>query len=476
MSFLLVPLLVSATLALVSGTVILIWKPNRVVTLLAGVALLLLGLQQLGWVRAISAIPLGERNYWLDLSLVCWLPVSLAWLLLSTTLARGTDPQQTHGWRVYVWIQAFLSLGLIVALHWLTPLGRTVVGDVSVASLPVTSFGVLVLAMLLLNVSLMSANFESTYVALSARWRRAFTPAVLGIIFLFAWCLVFISSSILLGRLSLWDVSKSSIAFGFLSLMMPLSLVRRRGVEAAVTTQLRRFYETLSFALGIGALVLSVGIVQISQLTGWALARTAWISILCATLLGLAALAISGRLQLKLRQLLEPYLYTSRFDPEVVWSRLSHELDATATRQDLCRLIPGRAADITGVAPVTLFLAWNGASEYTIAGSTLEPPPVERVGPDEPLAAELSGSRHAIHLRGRPDDLGLIPIYVENAKQIAACEAACAVPLSHRGKLLGFLLCGDPEYGREKLAGTLLLLEVVAQMVTTRLTSIERGE
>jgi hypothetical protein len=40
---------------------------------------------------------------------------------------------------------------------------------------------------------------------------------------------------------------------------------------------------------------------------------------------------------------------------------------------------------------------------------------------------------------------------------------------------MGFLLCGDPEYGREKLAGTLLLLEVVAQMVTTRLTSIERG-
>jgi hypothetical protein len=91
------------------------------------------------------------------------------------------------------------------------------------------------------------------------------------------------------------------------------------------------------------------------------------------------------------------------------------------------------------------------------------------------LTRELKESRHAIHLRGRADDLGLIPIYVENAKQIAACEAACAVPLSHKGALLGFLLCGDPAYGREKLAGTLLLLEVVARMVTTRLTSLERG-
>ncbi len=98
------------------------------------------------------------------------------------------------------------------------------------------------------------------------------------------------------------------------------------------------------------------------------------------------------------------------------------------------------------------------------------------MGADEPLVRELKSSRHAVHLRGRPDDLGLIPIYVENAKQIAACEAACAVPLSDRGALMGFMLCGDPEYGREKLAGTLLLLEVVAQMVTTRLTSIQRGE
>ncbi len=476
MSFIIIPLLASAALALASGTSILIWKPNRAVTLLAGAALLLLGLEQVGWARAIAAIPLGERNYWLDLSLICWLPVSLAWLLLSVTLARGTDPQRSAGWRVFVSLQALVSIGMLALLYRFSPLGRSVIASGAGDAVPVTPFGVVVLAILLLNVSLLSANFESTYVALSARWRRALSPAVLGIIFLFAWCLVFISSSILLGRLSLWDVAKSSIAFGFLALMMPLSLVKRHGVEATVTAQLRPFYETLSFALGCGALLLTIGIVQLSQLSGWSLARAAWVVILGVTLLGLAALAISGKFQLTLRRLLEPYLYTSRFDPEVVWSRLSLELDLTATRQDLCRLIPGRAAAIAGVAPVTIFLTENGASDYTIAGSTLHPPPVERVGPDEPLACELRGSRHAIHLRGRADDLGLIPIYVENAKQIAACEAACAIPLSHRGELLGFLLCGDPEHGREKLAGTLLLLEVVAQMVTTRLTSIERGE
>jgi len=474
-SFVFVPLLTSAALALASGIAILIWRPNRVVTLLASASLLLVGLQQLGWARAIYAIPFEQRNYWLDLSLICWLPVSLAWLLLSITLARGATPDRTQGWRLYFLLQALVSIGMVAGLQWLTPLG-SFIGGREAQVFPLTPFGVAVLGLLLLNISLMSANFESTYVALSARWRRAFAPAVLGFIFLLAWFTVFVASSILLGRLSMWDIVKSSIPFGILSLAMPIVLLRRRGAEATVTAHLRPFYETLSFALGIGALTLSIGLVEISRLTGWTLVRTTWISLLCATLLGVAALAISGRMQLKLRQLLEPYLYTSRFDPEVVWSRLSHELDATSTRVDLCRLIPGRAADIAGVEPVTLFLARNGTDEFTVAGSTLDPMPVERVGTDEPLANELKGSRHAIHLRGRPDDLGLIPIYVENAKQIAACEAACAVPLSHKGELLGFILCGDPEYGREKLAGTLLLLEVVAQMVTTRLTSLERAE
>lgn len=468
-------LIASALLALASGLITLVFRPRRLVTLLAGAALLLLGLQQLGWARALGTIPSGERNFWLDLSLICWLPVSLAWLLLSITLARGTDPERLRSWRVYVSLQALVSMGMVAALQRFSPLGSTIPG-VEGTSIELTPFGIAVLAMLLLNISLMSANFESTYVVLSARWRRAFSPAVLAVIFMLAWTVMFISSSILLGRLSLWDVAKSSIPFGMLSLAIPLTLVRNRGAEAATTTSLRPFYETLSFALGLGALLVSIGLVQISHLMGWTLARTAWISILCGTLVGIATLMVSGRLLHKIRRFLEPYLYTSRFDPEVVWGRLSRDLDATSTGTDIFRLIPGRASAITGVEPVTLFMNLNGAAEFTVAGSTLQPAPVEQVGPDEPLACELRASRHAIHLRGRADDLGLIPIYVENAKQIAACEAACAVPLSHDGKLLGFILCGDPEYGREKLAGTLLLLEVVAQMVTTRLTSLERGE
>src|SRR5204863_4959514 len=154
-----------------------------------------------------------------------------------------------------------------------------------------------------------------------------------------------------------------------LSVAIPYSLVRKRGVEATVTTNVRPFYETLSFALGVGTLLVSLGIVQISNLTGWSLVRAVWITILCGTLLAIGALVVFGRLLHKVRRLLEPYLYTSRFDPEAVWTGLSHELDATATHAEVCLLMPARAAAITGVEPVTLFMALNGGSEYSVAGS-----------------------------------------------------------------------------------------------------------
>jgi hypothetical protein len=466
-------LLAGGALALLSGAVVLLWKPNRVVSLLAAASLLLLGLQQLGWARAVDAISWGERNYWLDLSLVFALPLSLAWLLLSVVLARETESEQARVWRLYVSFQALLSLGAVAGLHWFSPLGRFVVGG-DLQAVPLTFFAVLLLGNLALNATFLSANLESTYLGLSARWRRAFRPVLAAVILLCGSWVYLAVRSILTGRLSFRDLAVTSIPVALVAAAAPVAFVRKRIAEASVTAQLKPFYETASFVVGIAAFLLLVALVQIAHATRWTLARAFWISTLCAALLGLGAVAMSRRLRGDLQRLLEPFLYTSRFDPEAVWTRLSHELDATSTRRDLCRMVPARTAEIAGIEPVTLFMASSSASDFEVVGSTLQPAPGERVAREDPLARELRASRHAIHLRGRADDLGLIPIYVENAKQIAACEAACAVPLNERGELLGFILCGDPDRGHETLAGTLLLLEVVAQMVTTRLTSLRR--
>lgn len=469
----LILLLTSGTLAALGGAVIILMSPSRLAALLAGVSLLLLGLQQLGWARAIDAISWGMRNYWFDLSFVFALPVSLAWLLLSVTLGRGEGPERFRGWRVFVPLQAVLSLAAVAGLHWFSPVGRLLTED-DERGLPLTPFGACVLGNLLLNVTLLTANFESTYLAFSARWKRAFRPALLSVVFAGACYGYLFASSVLLGRLSLWEVTIASIPIAVVSVVLPSVLIRRRIAEASVTAALRPFHETGSFVLGALLLGILVVLVQVARFTGWTLVRTAWVSILCVALVGLAAVTLSSRLQRLLQRLLEPYLYTSRFDPEAVSSLLSSELDRTRTRKDLYSLIPSMTVEIAGVEPVTLFMTQEGGSDFVVVGSTLDPAPSECVARDEPLARELRASRHAIHLRGRSDDLDLIPIYVENAKAIAACEAVSAVPLRQRGRLLGFLLCGDPERGVEKPAATLLLLEVIAQMLTARLTSPER--
>jgi len=103
------------------------------------------------------------------------------------------------------------------------------------------------------------------------------------------------------------------------------------------------------------------------------LAHTAWISILGGTFSALALASPAAAAHA--RRLLEPYLYTSRFRSRAVWIRLSHELDASSTWADVCRLIPARAADITGVEPVTLFLALNGDPEFKVREARCPFPP-----------------------------------------------------------------------------------------------------
>jgi len=75
-------------------------------------------------------------------------------------------------------------------------------------------------------------------------------------------------------------------------------------------------------------------------------------------------------------------------------------------------------------------------------------------------------------LRGRPDDLEYIPIYVENAAQLEACDAVCAAPLLVDEEMAGFLLCGergsDPTARRQLLP----LLDLLCSRYSEALTRV----
>ena len=122
--------------------------------------------------------------------------------------------------------------------------------------------------------------------------------------------------------------------------------------------------------------------------------------------------------------------------------RVLTPLDGAEDLTSLCRLIPQNARSVADVDPVTLFLVDPSGHCFRAMGSTIVPAPAVMIPEKEPLPVELRRARRPIRFTGRSDDLEYVGIYVENAEQIAACRAVCAIPILGDEGLIGFLLCG----------------------------------
>ena len=107
--------------------------------------------------------------------------------------------------------------------------------------------------------------------------------------------------------------------------------------------------------------------------------------------------------------------------------------------------------------------------------STLAPHPGVAVGNRYPLAVHLRRAGATIRLRGRADDLEYVSMYVENGAQIAACEAAYAVPLFGEEDLIGFLLCGDGGLSRDARRRALRALRRAGPSYSSRLETLWRA-
>lgn len=473
MSFEIALLLTSGGIAILAGVLVLVLGPSRPASLLSGFALVLLGLNQLGWARAVYTVAWEGRNQWFELSLGFSMALTLAWLLLSVVLARGNTKGPGRGWRLYIALQAILSLAVLVLVGHIPPaLPPTPLADDAI--FPLTGFGRLVFAILLLNVGLVASNFEATYLGLSLRGRRLFRAGLLGILTCAGFYGYLLASTLWTGRLTVSDLSMGAIPVTVVSLLFPISLIRGRIAEATLGETVRPVYKTTTLLASVGVLVGAIAIVQVTRATGWSLARVLWIGSICGIVVGLLALAVSNRVQRRVHWALEPYLRRRRLDPVGILERLTNDLESARSIEDLIALIPVNAHAIAGVRPVTLFLADPSRGAYIPVGSTLDPMPTESMGLEEPLPRELRKTVRPILLRGRPDDLEYIPIYVENGKQMSACEAVSAVPLTEDGELLGFLLCGDPEEGPEMAAERISLLGMIARHYSARLELLTR--
>ena len=464
-------LMTGGILALIGAGIVVLLAPARYPTLLSAIALGALGLLQFGWARALVGGP-GSAT-WFELSLVFALSVSLCWVLLSRTLGMGPYPTSLGPWRFYVAAQALLTVGVLI---WVT-LGRGGGQSELVAAgkeFPLDPPGFVILLAILINLVLLTSSFESTYLALPRGPRRSFRPGLLGILLASGYATYVALSSLVSGSVSSGDLSLGTFPVVALSLLLPISLIGGDLGEARTRQEKRPLTRTLSLSIAGGFLLATTALLWITHATGWSVARGIWLLGSSGAALAVAALAVSNRLQRRVQRLIDPYLYRKEVDYRALSERLEQTVADAQTISELCRLIPENARDLVGADPVTLFLAERRDGRFEIAGTTLEPSPDVSIKPDDPLAIELLRAQHAIRLRGRPDDLEYIPIYVENAPQILACGAICAAPLLRGDELFGFLLCGERGSGAQARRHLLPLLDLAARCYTAQFSLLSR--
>ena len=223
---------------------------------------------------------------------------------------------------------------------------------------------------------------------------------------------------------------------------MPYSLLRGRLTEVRVRRRAKPLLQTTSFALSIGFLALMAVFLWLIHATGWSVARGLWILFASTATLGIAALTISNRVNRRVQRLIDPLFSRSRIDREGISGEHRARHGQRWKHGRALSHHPSQRSRIHRHGSGDVFLIDPERSRYVVVASTLDPLPTAAVSVSEPLATELDRTRRAIHLRGRPDDLEYIPIYVENAAQITACAALCAAPIFCAEELLGFLLCG----------------------------------
>lgn len=465
-------LLVSGGLvAILAGALVAFLGPARYASLLAAAALASLGLLQFGWARAVHDLSWSSGGAWFELSLAFALPVSLGWLLLSLTLFRGPHTAIAVGWRVYVVAVAVFSAAAL-AFVTLVPPGQAVSIQPGKDTFPLRPAGAAMVAGVLLNLVLLTANFESTYLSLPRAARMAFRPGLLGILLSSGFFAYVSGSSLLGGRVFVRELSLGAFAVAGTSLLLPISLLRGRISEVRPRRAGRAVTNTASVMISVGFLTTVSALIWITRVTGWSLARAIWTALVLGGTLGIAALAISNRLQRRFQRLIDPYLHRRRADQQEIMARISGAVAGTRSIAEWSSIIPTATREFVGIEPVTLFVANDRDARFVVISSTIDPPPHVSLMAGEPLAVELRRARRAIRLRGRPDDLEYIPIYVENAAQITACRAECAVPITRDEDLFAFLLCGGRS-DRERGGGRLLpLLDAACRRYSAQLEAL----
>lgn len=446
-------------LAALAGGLIVLFAPGRFPALLAGMAVALLGLLQLGFARVAFDVPWGGDALWFRYSLALALPVTVLWVLAAATLGRRRSDRLAAGWRRYLLVQAILSAA-VAAWMVLRP-ELALEADRGVVALDTPAR--VVLGLILGNIVLYTVRFEATYLSLPRRYRRAFRPALLGIVVCAVFYAAVAASGLLSGRAVVGDLAYGAGPVSLVALLLPLSYVRGRLGEARLSPSGHPVTATTSFLLAAAFLAGTATLLWMTHAFGMSLLRGIWLVAVGGVILGTAALVVSNRARRRVERALAPLLQDWGGAYRVTASRAVASLESCASLEELRLSIPAHAADLAEVDPVTLFVAHRASGTFRSISSTMSPKPDTEVGDRDPLTMELRRARRPIRLHGPADDLEYVSIYVENKVALALCAARVAVPMWGEEELIGFLLCGQRRDGQRRMRDAARLLHFASR-------------
>lgn len=458
-------------IALIAAGIVAILSPGGVVSLVAAAALAMLGVLEFSFARAVFDLGTTGRSDWFVNSLTLALPVSSLWVLLAAMLGRTRGSRGVGAWVFYLFAQGLLAIGAVVYAvagprHAPEPIGESI--------FRLRGFEWAILAAILLNLILMAAKFEATHLSLPPRRRETFRPALLGVLGCSGLLSYLIFSMLATGRVDVGDIGASAAPASLLSFLLAASLIRGRIGEARAPEDRLPATATTSLLIAGGYVAWTAVLLWLTHSAGMKLAEGLfWITV-GAVLVVIAALSLSNRLRRKLDLFLDPVWFEPRAARRASGKRSDESLQQATSIAEISRVIPHHARTVADVDPVTLFLADPAERCFRGMGSTIEPAPVVLIPDREPLPMELRRARRPIRLTGRSDDLEYVGIYVENAEQIAACSAVCAIPILGDEGLIGFLLCGAGQGGRQVHGEELVLLNLASRDYAERIERLQR--
>jgi putative PEP-CTERM system histidine kinase len=406
-----------------------------------------------------KAVSPDQAARWENWALLAMALLPGVWLSFSLSYARGNCREFLDKWQAALGAAFIIPMALAIFCH-----GRLVAGALFLPPtdqwlFPLTIAGWAAYMCCLLGAVLVLMQLERTFWASvgTMRWRIKFM--VLGLGLLFAVRIYTASQAIVLptqllvsNQMRSVTGPKSSAAIVnaaalLLGCLLMLRSLFRRSSEVAVYPSHKDLHKSATLLVS-GLYLLIVGVlakvVQWLGLTGSFPLRA---FLILVVLVGVAVLALSDRVRLRVRQLVSRYLQRPLYDYRTVWRRFTEGMASRVTQKELCQASVKLAADIFQTLSVSIWLMDDNGENLGLAASTsLSASMVEKLRPSREEAAELiQAMRHLLE-----------PVDVEYSSEnwavtLRRCHPSefeegggrVCVPMVAGGELLGLMILGD---------------------------------